>query len=109
MAHSSLVFCRRNPTADLLHKRQKIADTPVVRDLAVLDVHNVNRLEVDPPVSWSDPKKQPFMRAIVRFVSYDSSAIGKLPVDLLVAQNILDDQVAPIAQQGASSFAAGLT
>jgi hypothetical protein len=32
-----LFFSRRNPTADLLHGRQEIANTPVVGDLAVLD------------------------------------------------------------------------
>jgi hypothetical protein len=77
-----LFFRWGNPAADLLHKRQKIADTPVVGDLAVLDAHDVHRLEVDLAVSWSDPKKRTFMRAVVRFVPCHPVAIGQLPVDL---------------------------
>jgi hypothetical protein len=43
----------RHPPADLLHKRQKSAYSPVVGDLAVLDAHDIDRLEVDPAVSGS--------------------------------------------------------
>src|SRR5262245_43666521 len=34
---------RRSPPANLLHERKKITDSPVVRDLAVLDAHDVHR------------------------------------------------------------------
>jgi hypothetical protein len=37
----------RNPAADLLHKRQSVANAPVVCDLAVLDAHDIDGLEVD--------------------------------------------------------------
>jgi len=56
---------RRNPTADLLHKRKKIANPPVIGDLAVLDAHDIHSFEVDPSVSRSDSKKRFFMRAAV--------------------------------------------
>src|SRR5215467_13626740 len=72
----------RNPTTDLLHKRKKIANPPVIGDLAVLDTHDIHSLEVDPSVSRSDSKKGPLMRAVVRFVRCYSIVIGKLPVDL---------------------------
>jgi hypothetical protein len=77
-----LFFRRRNPPADLLHQRQKIAYSPVVGDLAVLDAHDIDRVEVYSAVSWSDSEKRPFMRAVVRLVGCHSIAIGKLPVDL---------------------------
>ena len=73
---------RRNPTADLLHKRKKIANPPVIGDLAVLDAHDIDRLEMDFTVSWSDAKKGPFVSAVVGFVRRYPIAIGKLPVDL---------------------------
>ena len=56
----------------------------MVGDLAALDAHHIDCLEVDLAVSWSDPKKRPFMRAAVRFVRRHSIAVGKLPVDLRV-------------------------
>ena len=73
---------RRNPTADLLHKRKKIANPPVIGDLAVLDAHDIHSFEVDPSVSRSDSKKRSLMRAVVGFVRRYPIAIGKLPVDL---------------------------
>jgi len=76
-----LFFSRRNPTADLLHGRQEIADTPVVGDLAVLDAHYIDRLEVGLAVSGSDPRKPSLMRAVVGFVRRHAVAIGELPVD----------------------------
>jgi len=42
-----LPFSRRNPTANLLHKRKEIADSPVVSDFTVLDTHDIDRLELD--------------------------------------------------------------
>ena len=54
----------------------------MIRDLAVLDGHDIDRLEVDLTVSWSHPKERPFMRAVIRFVRRHPIAIGKLPVDL---------------------------
>jgi hypothetical protein len=43
-----LFFCRRKPAADLPHKREKIAYTPVVGDLAILYAHYIDGLE--PPL-----------------------------------------------------------
>jgi hypothetical protein len=54
----------------------------MVGDFAVLDTHDVNRLEMDFTVSWSDAKKGPFVSAVVRLVRCHSVTIGKLPVDL---------------------------
>jgi hypothetical protein len=45
---------RRGPPTDLLHERQKIADTPVLGDFAILDTHNVNSLEMNLSVSRRD-------------------------------------------------------
>jgi hypothetical protein len=63
-------------------KRQKIADTPVVGDLAVLNAHDIDRLEMDLSVRWSHPKKRPFMRAVICLVGCHSIAVDELPVDL---------------------------
>jgi len=52
-----LFFCRRNPAADLLHKREKIAYTPVVGDLAILYAHYIDDLEVNLAVSCSVSKR----------------------------------------------------
>src|SRR5262249_40456853 len=54
----------------------------MISDPAVLDTHDVDRLEMDLTVSWSDAKKGPFVRAVVGLVSCHSVTIGKLPVDL---------------------------
>src|SRR5215469_18919063 len=54
----------------------------MVGDFAVLDTHDVDRLEMDFTVSWSDAKKGPFVSAAVRLVRCHSVTIGKLPVDL---------------------------
>src|SRR5215471_4123893 len=54
----------------------------MVGDFAVLDTHDVDRLEMDFTVSWSDAKKGSFVSAAVRLVRCHSVTIGKLPVDL---------------------------
>src|SRR5215471_19182870 len=54
----------------------------MVGDPAVLYPHDVDRLEMDFSVSWSDAKKVPFVRAVVRLVRCHSVTVGKLPVDL---------------------------
>src|SRR6516165_923330 len=54
----------------------------MVGDLAVLDTHDVDRLEMNLAMSWSDPKKWPLMSAVVRLVRSHSIAISKLPMDL---------------------------
>lgn len=54
----------------------------MVGDLAVLDAHYIDGLEVDLAVSWSHTKKLSFMRGVVGFVRRHAIAIGKLPVDL---------------------------
>jgi hypothetical protein len=54
----------------------------MVGDFAVLDTHDVDRLEMDFTVSWSDAKKWPFVSAVVRLVRCHSVTVGKLPVDL---------------------------
>jgi len=77
-----LALRRWNPTADLLQKRKKIGNAPVIGDLAVLDAHDIHSFEVDSSVSWSDPKKGPFVSAVVRLVRSHSVTVGKLPVDL---------------------------
>src|SRR5215469_13676326 len=71
-----------SPPSDLLHKRKEIADTPMVGDLAVLDTHDIDRLEMDFTVSWSDAKKVPFVSAVVRLGRCHAVTIGKLPVDV---------------------------
>src|SRR6185436_8038069 len=77
-----LTTCRRNPSADLLHKRQKIADTPMVDDLAVAHPHRVDAFKMNLAVSWGDAKKWPFMRAVVRLVCRHPVTIGELLVNL---------------------------
>jgi len=80
---SPLQFFRwLSPPSDLLHERKEIADTPMVGDFAVLDTHDIDRLEMDFTVSWSDAKKGPFVSAVVRLVRCHSVTIGKLPVDV---------------------------
>src|SRR5215472_10648316 len=54
----------------------------MVGDLAGLDTHDVDRLEMNLAMSWSDPKKWPLMSAVVRLVRSHSIAISKLPMDL---------------------------
>ena len=73
---------RWNPPSDLLHKRQKIAHSPVVGDLGVLDTHDIDSLEVNLAVSWSDAKEVTFMCAVVRLVCRHAVTISELPVDL---------------------------
>ena len=53
----------------------------MVGDLAVLDTHDVDSLEVNLAVSWGDAKEMTFMRAIVRLVCRHPVTIGELPVD----------------------------
>jgi len=54
----------------------------MVGDFAVLDTHDVDRLEMNLAMSWSDSKKWPFVSAVVRLVRCNSVTVGKLPVDL---------------------------
>jgi len=54
----------------------------MVGDLAVRDAHDVDRLEMNLAMSWSDSKKWPLMSAVVRLVRSHSTAISKLPMDL---------------------------
>src|SRR5262249_19809044 len=76
------LFGWRNPATDLLHKRQKITDPPMVSDFAILNSHNIDRLEVDLSMRRSNTKKWSFMRAAIRFVGRYPIAVRKLPVDL---------------------------
>src|SRR5215472_12567698 len=54
----------------------------MVGNLAVLDTHDVDRLEMNLTMSWSDSKKCSLMSAVVRLVRSHSIAISKLPLDL---------------------------
>ena len=54
----------------------------MVGNFSVLHTHDIDRLEMDFTVSWSDAKKGPFMSAVVRLVRCNSVAVGKLPVNL---------------------------
>src|SRR5215468_2881827 len=56
----------------------------MVGDPAVLDTHDVDRLEMDFSVSWSDAEKRTFVSAAVRLVRCHSVAVGELPVDLRI-------------------------
>jgi len=56
----------------------------MVSDPAILDTHDIDSLEMDLAMSWSDAKKGPFVSAVVRFVCCHSVTVGKLPVDLRV-------------------------
>ena len=38
---------RGHPSADLLHEREQVSYPPVFGDLAVLDTHHINRLEMN--------------------------------------------------------------
>src|SRR6516165_8545948 len=49
---------------------------------AVLDAYDVDRLEMNLAMSWSDSKKWPLMSAVVRLVRSHSIAISKLLMDL---------------------------
>src|SRR5215472_4356772 len=54
----------------------------MVGDFSALHTHDIDRLEMDFTVSWSDPKKGSFVSAVVRLVCCHSVTVGKLPVDL---------------------------
>jgi hypothetical protein len=54
----------------------------MIGDLAVLDAHDIDRLEMDFTVRWSNAKKGPFVSTVVRLVRCHSVTIGKLPVDV---------------------------
>jgi hypothetical protein len=49
----------RHRVEDWANSIHAIGDTPMVGDLAVLDTHNVDRLEMNLAISWSDCKKWP--------------------------------------------------
>src|SRR5215475_15884829 len=48
----------------------------------MLNSHDVDRLEVDFAVSWSDAKKGTFVSTVIRLVCCHSVTVRKLPVDL---------------------------
>jgi hypothetical protein len=54
----------------------------MVGDFSVLHTHDIDRLETDFTMSWSDAKKWPFVSAVVRLVRCHSVTVGKLPVNL---------------------------
>src|SRR5262250_3080514 len=56
----------------------------MVGDFSALHTHDIDRLEMDFTVSWSDPKKGSFVSAVVRLVRCHSVTVGKLPVNLRV-------------------------
>ena len=72
----------RSPPADLLHEREKIADSPVFGDLAVAHSHHVDAFKMNFAMSWRNAEKRSFMRAVIRFVCRHPVAIGQLPMDL---------------------------
>ena len=47
----------RYPAADLLHQCQQVSDTPMVRDLAVLHAHHINRFVMNLAMSRSNSQK----------------------------------------------------
>lgn len=55
----------KEPTSSLRHKRQGIVD-PVVGDPAVLGTHDVDRLEMDLAVSWSDARNAFRVKTAIR-------------------------------------------
>src|SRR5258708_7894722 len=73
---------RRSPSADLPHKRQKIADAPVVRDFSVLDAHDINRFEVNFAMRRSDAEERTIVGAVVGFVGCYAITIRELPMNL---------------------------
>ena len=50
--------------------------------LAVLHAHDIDRLEVNFAMSWSDAEERSFMRPVVSLVGCHTISIGKLLVDL---------------------------
>jgi|SRR5215469_2071226 hypothetical protein len=56
----------------------------MVGDFSMSHTHDIDRLEMDSTVSWSNTKERPFVTAMVRLVSYHSVTIGKLPMNLCV-------------------------
>jgi hypothetical protein len=54
----------------------------MVGDFSVLHTHDIDRLEMDFTVGWSNAKKGPFVSAAVRLVRCHSVTVGKLPVNL---------------------------
>src|SRR5215470_5735056 len=54
----------------------------MVGDFCMLHTHDIDRLEMDFTVSWSNAKKGPFVSAVVRLVRCHSVTVGKLPVNL---------------------------
>src|SRR5262249_31227418 len=59
----------------------KIADTPMLDDLALAHAHDVNAFELNFAVCCGDTKKQPFMCAVVGLVRRHAIAISELPMD----------------------------
>src|SRR5215510_16235781 len=53
----------------------------MVSYFAVLHAHDIDRLEVNLAMSWSNAKERSFMRAVVGLVRRHLISVGKLPVD----------------------------
>src|SRR4029077_8963490 len=79
---SDLSRLRRRPSADLLHERQQIADSPVVGDFAVLYAHHVNGFEMNFAMRRSNSEEWPIVRTVIGFVGRHSISVHQLPVNL---------------------------
>src|SRR5215470_7940710 len=71
-----------SPSTNLLHEREKITHAPVIGYFAVLHAHDIDRLEVNFAMGWSDAEERSFMRPVVGLVGNHTISIGNLPVDL---------------------------
>src|SRR6266403_2268235 len=78
----SLYFGRRIPSANLVHQREEVADSPVVSDFAVLHAHHVNRFEMNFAMGRGNSKKWAVVRAVISLVCYHAIAVSELPVNL---------------------------
>ena len=58
------------PSADLLHERQQIADSPVVRDFTVLHTHHVHCFEVNFAMRRSNSEERALVRAVIDFAHF---------------------------------------
>src|ERR1700756_5622698 len=73
--------CRQSPPADLLHKRQKVCDSPMIGDLSVLYAHHVHSFKLDFAVARRDSVERAFVSPVIRFKGDYAIAVSKLPVD----------------------------
>src|SRR5262249_52127920 len=69
-------------SADLLHERQQIADSPMVCDLAVPHAHHVNGFEMNVAMSRRNSEEWAIVGAVIGFVSSHTIAIRELPMNL---------------------------